>query len=289
MKKDELIKALTKLENDLKLLQKVISKQAGPQIKQQSIKEMVLRVARSWFEEIEKYLEFYGVANEIVSKYQKLFDNLLQMGFKNALKTRYVAIIGQLRQSFNSDIAVPVFRFSGDISSFAELDAILDSLTEEEKPLMKEAIECARSNFLRASVVLGWAAMIYRLHKSVEKMGFDNFNNKAEELSKIQDGRYKRVGKTNYHVHNMSELQATVVDNALLWVLEYIGLIDNNQHDRLSACSVMRNNSAHPSSTTITEENVTSFYSDLKTIIFDNSKFKLENKPIESTSNVQSI
>jgi len=37
----------------------------------------------------------------------------------------------------------------------------------------------------------------------------------------------------------------------------------------------MRNNSAHPGEAVISKENLLSFYSDLKTIIFDNSKFGL--------------
>lgn len=169
---------------------------------------------------------------------------------------------------------ITVTKHAGEISKIGQLDAIQDSVTEEEKNLMKEAIDCAKSGFLRASVVLGWATTIYRMHKMVEKMGFDTFNKKSEEMKKIEEGRYKRFTKY-FHVHNIAELQATVFDNDLLWVLEYCGLIDYNQHERLTTCFVMRNTCAHPSSTKITEENLISFYSDLKTIIFDNKKFRL--------------
>ena len=52
-------------------------------------------------------------------------------------------------------------------------------------------------------------------------------------------------------------------------------LIDANQHERLSICFTMRNNAAHPGEATITEPNLLSAFSDLKTIVFDNPKFKL--------------
>jgi hypothetical protein len=112
------------------------------------------------------------------------------------------------------------------------------------------------------------------MHKVIEKLGFDEFNKKSEEMKNINEGRFKRF-KKSFNIHSLSELRATVFDNDLLWVLEYWGLIDSNQHDRLSACFTLRNNSAHPGEAPITEENLASFYSDLKNIVFDNPKFKL--------------
>lgn len=274
MTKEQTISLLNELEKSLKQLHKTITSYNGPQIKQQSVKDTVQKVARKWFEEAERLLAFYNVSDEIRAKYHQLFNDLLHMGIKDTRKGRYEKVLTELRSNFRSELIVPTYKYTGDISNFAQLDAILDSLTEEEKALMKEALDCARSGYLRASVILGWAAAVYRLHKTVEKMGFDTFNKKSEEMSKIQEGRYKRFNKT-FHVHNIAELQATVFDNDLLWVLEYCGLIDYNQHERLTTCFVMRNTCAHPSSTKIMPENATSFYSDIKTIIFDNAKFKL--------------
>jgi hypothetical protein len=76
-------------------------------------------------------------------------------------------------------------------------------------------------------------------------------------------------------VNSLSELRATVFDTDLLWVLEYWGLIDANQHERLSICFTMRNNAAHPGEAPITDINLASAFSDLKNIVFDNPKFKL--------------
>ena len=75
----------------------------------------------------------------------------------------------------------------------------------------------------------------------------------------------------------MAELQSTVFDNDILWILEYWELIDSNQHDRLSICFTMRNNAGHPGKAIISPENLLSFYSDLKNYIFDNEHFSLDN------------
>jgi hypothetical protein len=163
---------------------------------------------------------------------------------------------------------------AGKIVSVSHLAKILENATEEEKGYLEEALGCAGNGFFRASVVLGWCAAVHRMHKTVERLGFDEFNKKSDEMNKITDGRFKRF-KKSFTVHSLSELRATVFDSDLLWVLEYWQLIDANQHDRLSICFTMRNNSGHPGEAPVTEENLASFYSDLKAFVFDNAKFKL--------------
>ena len=110
----------------------------------------------------------------------------------------------------------------------------------------------------------------------VAKKGFNEFNKKSKEMSAIQEGRYKQFSKS-FSIHNLSELQSTVFDNDLLWVLEYWGLIDSNQRDRLGICATMRNNAGHSEQATISFENLLSFYSDLKNYIFKNENFTLED------------
>jgi hypothetical protein len=94
-------------------------------------------------------------------------------------------------------------------------------------------------------------------------------------MKKIENGRFKRFNKS-FDVVSLSDLEATVFDNDLLWVLDYWNLIDANQHDRLQICFTMRNNAAHPGDAPITEQNLASAFSDIKNMVIDNPKFKLE-------------
>jgi hypothetical protein len=274
MTKAELITSLQQFENDLKQLEKIISKNIGLQVKQQTTKDQVQKTAHKWFESIEKRLSAYNVPSEIITKYHQLFEGLLHMAFKNSSKSRYNKILQEIRESFSKDVIAPIYKFAGDVSSFSQLETILETLTDEEKPIMKEAIDCAKSGYYRATIILGWAAAINRLHKVVEGLGFETFNKMAEEMNKSQTPRFRRASKANSNIQHMSDLQ-TVFDNGLLWVLEYWGLLEYNQHERLTQCFVMRKGCAHPSLATVSIENVASFYSDLKTIIFDNPKFKV--------------
>lgn len=53
-------------------------------------------------------------------------------------------------------------------------------------------------------------------------------------------------------------------------------LIDSNQHTRLRSCFDLRCQCAHPGDAPVTEYNLLSFFSDLKEIVLQNEKFKLE-------------
>jgi hypothetical protein len=68
----------------------------------------------------------------------------------------------------------------------------------------------------------------------------------------------------------------TVSDNDPLRVLEFLGAIDGNQHERLEICFILRNTCAHPGKATVSQENVLSFFSDLDTCVFGNPKFNVQ-------------
>lgn len=274
MKKDELITCLDSLEGGLKKVRKELEYVTTSKVYNSKIRDTIKQLATSWFEDIEQLLQVYRIPNEIVTKYHSLFTDLLHSSLSASVKTTYIKTIDQILPDFRQYILVPIIKSAGNVSSLSNLERILQNTSEQERDYLQESIGCANHGYLRASVILAWSAAVHRMHKVVERLGFEEFNKKSEEMKKLTEGRFKRFNKS-FHVQSLSDLSATVFDNDLLWVLEYWGLIDANQHERLSVCFTMRNNSAHPGEAPITEENIASFYSDLKKIIFDNPRFQL--------------
>jgi hypothetical protein len=133
---------------------------------------------------------------------------------------------------------------------------------------------------LRGCIVLGWCATISRIHNKIEEIGFTTFSRATEEMAAKTVGRFKPYNK-KFSVESLSELQR-VFDTELLWVLEYLGLIDSNQHARLRYCFDLRNHSAHPGLAPITGENLYSFFSDISKIVLKNPKFELKPNHIRA-------
>jgi len=274
MRKEEALALLNSLESSLLSLRGEIRKLKPKLVNRKSIKDFAQQICGKWFEQIEPALLAFGVSDEVKNRYQAYFTTLLQLAIRVSSKSTYLKTLEQILTDFKDDLFVSVMKSTGQIVSVKHLMKILENATPEEKEYLDEALGCASQKFFKASIVLGWCAAVHRMHKTVEKLGFDEFNNKAEEVYNVDEGRFKRF-KKKLVAHSISDLRATVFDNDLLWVLEYWQLIDANQHDRLSVCFTMRNNSAHPGEAPITEENLASFYSDLKAFVFDNPKFKL--------------
>ena len=155
------------------------------------------------------------------------------------------------------------------------LSEVLDVLpSSEENEYLKEAVDCARHNFYRASVVLGWCATIARIHKAIEKTGYPQFNVASSTMASQTKGRFKKFNAVQ-NVSSISELRE-VFDTVVIWILEGMQFIDSNQHTRLRSCFDMRCQCAHPGDAPVTHYNLLSYFSDLNEIVFKNQKFKTD-------------
>lgn len=276
MSKEQILESLGLIENTLSRLKQGFNKSETKYVTRKQTRQEVTSIAKKWFEKIEPVIQQFGVRDSVIEKYHEEFTKLLEYSLKEVVwKKTYQKLIEGILVGFKKEILIVVMKSAGRIFSIADLTKILENATEEEKEYLSESLGCARRRFFRASMVLVWSAAVYRMQKVVEKLGFDVFNKKSEEMKNIKTGRFKRFNKS-FNIRSLSDLRVSVFDTDLLWILEYWGLIDANQHQRLSVCFLMRNNAAHPGKARITQINLASAFSDLKNIVFDNPQFKLD-------------
>jgi hypothetical protein len=192
----------------------------------------------------------------------------------NPATSTVLVLLRDIEKNINQDLLIPVLKYQNEIRKHGNYANILVGKKGIELEYLKEAVECAEEGHFRAAIILGWAAAVDRFHQVIMKNGLDRFNNASVQMAAISTGRYKRFNK-KFDIQNLSDLRMTVFDNDLLWILEFLGLIDGNEHEKLEICFTMRNTCAHPGEAKFSPENVASFFSDLDTLIFNNSKFLL--------------
>lgn len=152
-----------------------------------------------------------------------------------------------------------------------ELDAVLKIITNKsELDYLTEAANCLKNGYIKASIVLGWCATINRIHLKIEQIGFSNFNTASTKM-KNASGIYKQFNK-EFSISSLSEMRE-VFDNDVLWIIEYMGLIDSNQRKRLKVCFDMRCQAAHPGDAPFKQPNAIAFFSDIIEIVLSNQKF----------------
>jgi len=265
--------SLEEVEQSLNDLLSAVRRAKIKFIRRQTIQRSARDITTAWFEKIDPYLESYGISLSAKEDYAKLFRRLLGLSTKGSQSSQYTGLIDDILKNFHDDILIPALRYSKTGVDLTVIGKIVSSATAEERDYLDEAVGCAKENYLRAATILTWCAAVHRMHKVIEKIGFDVFSAKSLEMKNIKSGRYKRFNKF-FEIHSMTELQM-VFDNDLLWVLEYMQLLDKNQQDRLEICFTMRNNSGHPGEAKITEPNFQSFCSDVYEFVFANPKFIL--------------
>lgn len=264
------------LEKQLKNIQSIkrsIETVSGKQICVQGLKKGVEELSLVWFQQIKPDLIRLDFSEEVIAVYSENFQKLLEFSKKNASKTSYIVVFKNLSKNFNSELILPLQISLPNAQNGLNILPYLEDLPVDEKNYLDEAHTCAKNDCKRASIILGWCAAIDRVHRKIEAIGFDKFNKATTDMTAKNYGRFKPYKKI-YIVDSLSDIRM-VFDTDLLWVLEFLQLIDSNEHERLRHCFTMRNNSGHPGDAPITGENLYSFYSDITRIILKNEKFNL--------------
>jgi len=275
MDKDEFINILKVYRKDIFDLAKLCKKMSGKQVQSKTLLEKLETSATRWFDQIEVTLRAtFHLDDEILNKYREPFGKILELSGGRPSKRVILTILESILRSFKSDILVAVQMHQAVLSKFPSLEAVISHAIGLEIDYLTEAIDCARLGKRRAAIILGWCAAVNRLHLYIENEGFAKFNQASLQLSNIQAGRYKRF-KKKFAIQNLSDLRMTVFDSDLMWVLEFLGVIDGSQHERLGICYTMRNTCAHPGEANVTDENLLSFFSDIDTLVFANARFYL--------------
>jgi hypothetical protein len=270
--KEELLALARQQLADLASLQKSLKSARTARIQQRSLLSAGGVVARKWFDLVKPSLEKANFTPAVVGTFSNRFENLLVLAGRHPTKNIYLNAVTDTLTAYKVEIVHQI-----EIGSFAptvglSIAPYIEGLPPDEGDYLDEAQRCLSVEALRGCIVLGWCAAIFRIHAKIAEIGFPTFNKATEEMAAKTIGRFKPYNK-KFAVESLSELQR-VFDTELLWVLEYLTLIDSNQHQRLRHCFDMRNHSAHPGLAPITGENLYSFFSDITKIILKNPKFQ---------------
>jgi len=275
MDKIDFVNTLKSFRTEIAGLRNEIDAVKNKQIHSKALRQKIEVIATTWFDKIESTLRhYYSVDSQILDRCHDLFGKLVESSTITPSKSVVLALLQHTEKAISSELIVHVLKFQTDIKKHGSFSTVLDSAQGDELEYLKEAVECAGLGYFRAAIVLCWCAAVDRLQKKVVKFGLDKFNNASAQMSAMTSGRYKRFNK-KFEIHNLSDLRMSVFDNDLLWVLEFLGLIDGNEHEKLSICFTIRNTCAHPGDAAPSPENVASFFSDINQHVLKNKKLSL--------------
>lgn len=267
-----LLASLKDFESRLKNLRGDIKREQVSQIAKASLRTAAENLGSEWFSSIEPDLKLANLEPAILLTYSENFQMLVKLSAPNNLRTRYLTVLKDITGGFRKELILPVQ--TNPPTPTSQLQILLAGVTNSnQSEYLKEAVECSRHKLYRAAAMLGWSAAIDQIHHAIERIGFAKFNIASSAMASQTKGRFKKFNQVQ-NVSSLSELRE-VFDNVILWILEGMQLIDNNQHTRLHSCFELRSQCSHPGEAPITEYNLLSFFSDINEIVFKNPKLAI--------------
>jgi hypothetical protein len=272
--KTGVLTGLEELEGRLRQLRKAVDENPSDRISRMAVRGEAAAIADLWVEKLRSPLEYrFKLPKETIEAYASGFKRLHVLSRPNNHKSSYLAAINSLLKKFKDRLVLPVQQFSEATEQVLDLFNLVRGLSDAaESAYLREAIECAARGYRRASIVMGWCAAVDRIQRKIQSLGLDKFSQASGAMKGQTSGRFKRWNK-EFNVSTLNELQE-VFDADLIWICEWMGLLDSNQGDRLrDVCFMYRNQSAHPGQAPIEDAHLVAFFTDINAIILTNPKF----------------
>ena len=147
MSKNEAVKLLENLRDEIDGLRKELKKTTGKRTRKTSIKTLVISVSTTWTNSVRKAIEPYTASMDALLRYDELFNRLVELGYVDApyIET-LLEIVNEILRSFNSTLIVPVQQYSPDVDSGDIADEWKDLFPDVsgiEEIYLNEAFSCA--------------------------------------------------------------------------------------------------------------------------------------------------
>src|SRR5690606_9573609 len=150
-------------------------------------------IAQTWFDSVEpELIGINGLSREVVPGFRERFGKILNSVSGRPSRKTILSYLTEIASSFHAELIVAVQMLPLHSESFTHLNDLLSKVNPREGEYLLEAIECAQLGKRRAAVVMGWCAVVSRLHLVIERLGFERFNQASTQMAAITSGRFKR-------------------------------------------------------------------------------------------------
>ena len=190
---------LREFHSRVRALKSAVNKETGSRISKAGIRGETEELSTHWFSDLAPTLSQQTCFTaETLERYSAHFASLLKLSKPNNHKSRYLSELTGITKRFHDELVLPIQKQPKVQKEVSALVAMLSGLPDAgEDAYLKEAIACAATSLYRGAAVLGWCAAIDRIHRVIEKVGFNRFNTTSQQMTATQSGRFKRFKLTS--------------------------------------------------------------------------------------------
>jgi len=230
--------------------------------------EQLADASKSWLR-ISAGLTAEGAFDaKVLAEVDGVMQAILASTRTRARASAYRSKLEPVLDRFTERILVPLIRIEGSPTHVAarQIESVFEGLVApEEREYIDEAARCMTARCYRATIIMLWAAAIARLHRAVEQVGFDRFNQAVAQVSARKRNPYNRFKGSA--IKSLPELQRGRDSDLLIVGMELWGY-DLQVFEELERLLGTRNSAAHPGMLRPTALDVQQFATKLAALVF---------------------
>jgi hypothetical protein len=240
----------------------------GAEVRAADLVSEIKAVARDWLRYSEALKSLEVLQPEAVSVADGNLKAMLQATNVRTRSGAYQKKLQPVIKEFTDKIVVPVIRHEGSpsqVASRALLAEVTAKLTPEETAYLDEAARALAAKCNRAAIIMLWAAAIARMHRAIESVGFNTYNQAVDATVQKKGSPFNRVAKNS--ISSLPELQRCR-DFDLLVVGMQLFQYDLQVYEELDRLLGTRNSAAHPGMLQPTALDVQQYATKLNACVF---------------------
>ena len=184
--------------------------------------------------------------------------------YKPVLKSIIAATEGELLHSFIKGSAIQTIG--------GTLRKLVQPISDPELlKYLDESIRCAETNCVRASVVLAWCAVSYKIHQKLVSLGVAILTAEFAKM-KGDKGVMFRTFTKDYAFSTELDVQEAA-DAHLILLCRFLMYLDDTQFKHLKGALDLRNGCGHPTGYQPDPVKLQAYYADITQLVLLNPKF----------------
>jgi hypothetical protein len=136
---------------------------------------------------------------------------------------------------------------------------------------LDESIRCAKTNCIKASVVLAWCAVAFKIHQKLASLTMPVLTAEFAKMKADKSLMFRTFTK-DYTFTTALDVQEAA-DAHLILMCRFLTYLDDTQYKHLKSALDLRNGCGHPSGYQPGPVKLQAYYSDITQLVLLNPKF----------------
>lgn len=253
-------------------IQKDVNKLTTASVSGQALRKRVKDTHKCWLP-VAGVLEAGNVVDTAqLQEIQSAWMTLVKLANGASPKKQYKVLLKTILTKTESELLHTFIKGSAIQTIGNPLRKLVQPISDPDLlKYLDESIRCAEMNCVRASVVLAWCAVAYKVQKKLTSLGITTLNAEFTKM-KTDKGLMFRTFTKDYAFSSDADVQEAA-DAHLILLCRFLTYLDDTQYKHLKGALDLRNGCGHPTGYQPDPVKLQAYYADITQLVLLNPRF----------------